>query len=86
MHVVCAWIGNSQNVAAKHYLQVTDEHYASAAQNPAQQAHAEGNVDSQEESLAQKKPPVLPRVASDYDYLRYRQVGDTGFEPVTSAV
>jgi integrase len=31
LHVVCAWIGNSQPVAAKHYLQVTDEHFASAA-------------------------------------------------------
>jgi len=36
MHVVCQWIGNSQPVAAKHYLQVTDAHFASAAQNPAQ--------------------------------------------------
>ena len=25
-HVVCAWIGNSQKVAAKHYLQVTGDH------------------------------------------------------------
>ncbi|MAX27491.1 MAG: integrase [Phycisphaeraceae bacterium] len=31
LHVVCAWIGNSQPVATKHYLQVTDEHFASAA-------------------------------------------------------
>jgi integrase len=27
MHVICAWIGNSQAVAQKHYLQVTDEHF-----------------------------------------------------------
>jgi hypothetical protein len=27
MHVVCYWIGNSQKVAAKHYLQVTDAHF-----------------------------------------------------------
>lgn len=26
MHVVCTWIGNSAAVAAKHYLQTTDEH------------------------------------------------------------
>lgn len=26
LHVVCAWIGNSPQVAKKHYLQVTDEH------------------------------------------------------------
>jgi hypothetical protein len=24
IHVVCGWIGNSQAVAAKHYLQITD--------------------------------------------------------------
>jgi len=27
LHVVCAWIGNSEPIAAKHYLQVTDEHF-----------------------------------------------------------
>lgn len=30
IHVVCAWIGNSQAVAKKHYLQVTDEHMQKA--------------------------------------------------------
>ena len=30
IHVVCAWIGNSQAVAKEHYLQVTDEHFATA--------------------------------------------------------
>lgn len=34
MHVVCAWIGNSQAVAAKHYLQVTDDHFAAATTAP----------------------------------------------------
>lgn len=29
-HVVCAWMGNTPKVAAKHYLQVTDEHFAEA--------------------------------------------------------
>lgn len=45
LHVVVAWLGNSQPVAAKHYLQVTDEHFRQAAecsalQNPMQQVHA----------------------------------------------
>ncbi len=31
LHVVCEWIGNSQAVAAKHYLQVTDQHFEAAA-------------------------------------------------------
>lgn len=30
-HVVTKWLGNSVAVARKHYLQVTDEHFASAA-------------------------------------------------------
>jgi integrase len=30
IHVVCQWIGNSQAVAKKFYLQVTDEHFARA--------------------------------------------------------
>ena len=34
-HVVCEWIGNSQRVAAEHYLQVTDEHFRRAAAVPA---------------------------------------------------
>ncbi len=29
-HVVCAWIGNSKAVARKHYLHVTDDHWARA--------------------------------------------------------
>ena len=43
-HVVCAWLGNSEAIAAKHYLQVTDAHFEAAsekaAQKPAQQAPA----------------------------------------------
>lgn len=38
LHVVCAWIGNSQLIAAKHYLQVTDDHFAHAAEAPVQAA------------------------------------------------
>jgi len=38
IHVVCAWIGNSALIAARHYLQVTEEHYKQAAQIPAQSA------------------------------------------------
>jgi integrase len=38
-HVVCAWIGNSEAVAKKHYLQVTDEHFSKALQYALQQPH-----------------------------------------------
>jgi hypothetical protein len=34
LHVVCAWIGNSRAVAAKHYLQIRDEDFDRAADVP----------------------------------------------------
>lgn len=36
VHVVCQWLGNSRTVAQDHYLQVTEEHFARAVQNPVQ--------------------------------------------------
>jgi len=39
MHVVTAWMGNTPDIAMKHYCQVTDEHFqraTEAAQNAAQ--------------------------------------------------
>ena len=35
LHVVCGWLGNTQLVAAKHYLQITDEHFERAAKGAA---------------------------------------------------
>lgn len=34
IHVVTAWLGNSQLVATKHYLQVTDAHFEEATRFP----------------------------------------------------
>jgi hypothetical protein len=31
LHVVCAWIGNTERIADKHYLQVTEAHFDAAA-------------------------------------------------------
>lgn len=38
IHVVCEWIGNSQAIAKKHYLQVTDAHFDKAISKAAQKA------------------------------------------------
>jgi len=55
LHVVCVWLGNSRAVAAKHYLQVTEDHFERAAklpdgalQNPVQQPTADARTDAQE--------------------------------------
>lgn len=40
VHVVTAWLANTGSVAAKHYLQTTEEHFEKAVQNPVQQVSA----------------------------------------------
>jgi integrase len=52
-HVVCDWLGNSEDIARKHYLQTTDEHFARATkeeieakQDPKQPAAALTRGDS----------------------------------------
>ena len=80
-HVVCAWMGNSWTVAQKNYLQVTDEHFAKAAQNPAQSAHATERTEPQAAMAAHEQTPVLPGLASGRDYLPLRPMGMTGLEP-----
>lgn len=44
IHVACAWIGNTQAVAAKHYLQVRDEDFERAAIEPPKPEGAESGA------------------------------------------
>lgn len=44
-HVVCGWLGNSEDIARKHYYQTTDEHFAQATGGPAGD-HEEGGAES----------------------------------------
>ena len=62
IHVVCAWIGNSQAVAKEHYLQITDEHFRKGAQewtgkNVAQNAAQSGHVRDRKAP----KAPAMPQ-------------------------
>lgn len=59
LHVVCAWMGNSQAVAAKHYLQVTDDHFKAAAgerQDPMQRSDASVGAESRMEKIEAVNP------------------------------
>lgn len=79
LHVVCAWIGNSSATAAKHYLQVTDEHFEratagelngeKATQNPAQQPHA-GTATGRKTKRKKEKPRVLRGFSTDCGRVR----------------
>jgi hypothetical protein len=34
-HVVCKWMGNSESIARKHFLKVTEEHFTTALEGAA---------------------------------------------------
>jgi len=76
-HVVCEWIGNSKEVATKHYLQVTDDHFKKATQNPTQTVH-DGTC---QQVPSQSKSPVM----SFLDHLGQActsvHVAEAGLEP-----
>ncbi len=84
MHVVTKWIGNSEPVAAKHYLQLTDEHFdralrctPEAAQKTAQcpaESHRTGPCpESENPSIPEKHEPVR--------YYTKEQLAEAGLEP-----
>lgn len=83
MHVVCAWIGNTEAIAARHYLQVTDEHFERATrgalQKPMQQTHASTRTASHG-GLVERENPRKPRGCRG---LGDREVEDRGLEPLT---
>ena len=73
VHVVCAWIGNTERIAAKHYLQVTEDHFAlaitkmeaqkSGAQNGAQNGKTAQNTaqhGTRTEHAPNEKTPEIP--------------------------
>jgi integrase len=52
LHVACAWAGNSEVIARRHYLQVTDDHY--------RQAVGESDVKSATESAGNDRKKAEP--------------------------
>jgi integrase len=69
MHVVCAWIGNSLQIAAKHYLQVTDDDFDKAAQKAAQQDAETGRTGSQGQGGGSAETAQFPSFAGTCETL-----------------
>ena len=82
VQVVCAWIGNSPAVAAKHYLQVTDAHFEKAVHFPVQYDAADGRTDSP--SNTQSTVYNEKDVPSECG--KRLSMGDIGLEPTTSSL
>jgi hypothetical protein len=94
IHVVCAWIGNTQAVAAKHYLQVRDEDFERAAgrdadsdalpaQNPTQQPTGDPGTSWQETTQALGIQGLVPECATVCNDLHKCIAPRQGFEPWT---
>jgi len=71
-HVVCRWIGNSPVVARKHYLQLTEDHFQKALQNPVQQVHASASKDEQAVGPHVGESRQLPGIAGVCEILQKR--------------
>jgi len=82
IHVVCAWLGNSRAVAQEHYLQITDEHFASAAQNPAQYTHEKAGNERKSEAATLENGPEMPIHSEPCGFLQGNELTPTGIEPV----
>jgi len=87
-HVVCDWLGNSEDIARKHYLQVTDQHFADAigtpkkvAQNPAQSVPESGENETKPNRGVPLNAPLLPPISCRNSLLRKDLADGEGFEP-----
>jgi integrase len=94
-HVVSAWIGNSEAVAAKHYLQVTDEHFERAAKGVGALHNAVQNTRApvcMAENAPNDEPAPQPANADiqgdalAFNDLNCPSLGPAGLEPATSGL
>lgn len=74
-HVCCAWLGNSEDVARQHYLQVTDEHFKAATAERRRRQPATGAPVNKTEAKQNPKQHNAATTATD----SHRQTGDRDF-------
>lgn len=63
LHVVCAWIGNSEMVARKHYLKVNEMHFDQAAKSAAPGAAEGGGTEANGGTASGEKGEESPGLA-----------------------
>ena len=89
LQAVTAWMGNSQLVAAKHYLQLRDEHFQRAATDPQTDPQTDPNTSADESrpKNPKRKTPekhgIFRGSANVFANLPLAGMGPTGLEPVT---
>ena len=96
LQAVTSWLGNSQLVAAKHYLQLRDEHFERAAAGPTggpktgpqtgPQAFAGKTTQAKRKAKTRENTGVFRGSADLFASLRLARMGDEGLEPPTSSL
>jgi hypothetical protein len=84
LHVATAWMGNSEIVAAKHYLQVREEDFdeaLKAVQKPVQQGAALSGMEMTFRSDDREKSPAIPADASPCFVMPCERLAAVGLEP-----
>jgi len=93
VHVVCQWIGNTERIAAKHYLQVTEVHFEQAVQRAAksdvtalQKAKQSAAASKSQQTQTTKKAPVSqgfsPMLTSQVNVCQFVHIPPRGVEPL----
>ncbi len=84
-HVACGWVGNSPKVAARHYLQVTDQHFDQAVQKPVhepvQHPQAPTGTGEKVKPACVAGTPILRDGAAACGALPASEVPPAGLEP-----
>jgi hypothetical protein len=85
IQVVTSWLGNTPEIAAKHYLQTTDEHFRKAVQDPVQNLHAGARVGLQQPRTSDSQRAQLTaaqRNATPCNDKELQSIPPRGLEPL----
>lgn len=88
-HIVCAWLGNSEQIARRHYLQVRDDDFIAALEvvrNPVRAMATDADKARHGTPSDTPQNAIMGQKTLSADMTSVYQVGDTGLEPVTSSV
>ena len=83
-HLAHSALANSQLIAARHYLQVTDEHFQKATQNPTQNGAESSPIEAKpviRPLRENEKAPAFPGLSRPFGLLKNQAVPPAGFEP-----
>ena len=86
VQVVCAWIGNSPAVAARHYLQVTDAHFTRATGAALQKAVQQSSKTACNADSPEGARPHSHTENQHCTPVHIKRVGPLGLEPRTGGL